>query len=162
MALAISSLPVPLSPLINTVEREGATCVTRSSSVSISSLFARPDSPVSALETPFPSPVSSSSRPSLISDSSSMTRMEPLDMNCFPGGGQLNVEGRALARCRAHVNLSCVFFDDAVAYGKSEARAPPVALGGEEGIKDAANVFPRNPRAGVRDVHRDASVVGGL
>ena len=31
MALAISSLPVPLSPVIKTVEREGATCVTRSS-----------------------------------------------------------------------------------------------------------------------------------
>src|SRR5260370_38555238 len=96
----------------------------------------------------------------MISDSSSMSRMEPLDMNCFPGGGQLNVEGRALARCRAHVNLSRVFFDDAVAYGKSEARAPAVALGGEEGIKDAVNVFPPNPRAGVRDFHLETSLLG--
>ena len=39
MALAMSSLPVPLSPLISMVEREGATWVTRSSSVSILSLL---------------------------------------------------------------------------------------------------------------------------
>ena len=39
MALAISSLPVPLSPLISTVERDGATCVTRSNSASILSLL---------------------------------------------------------------------------------------------------------------------------
>ena len=39
MALAISSLPVPLSPVISTVERDGATCVTRSSTASIFSLL---------------------------------------------------------------------------------------------------------------------------
>jgi len=39
MALAMSSLPVPLSPLISTVEREGATWVIRSTSVSIFSLL---------------------------------------------------------------------------------------------------------------------------
>ena len=39
MALAITSLPVPLSPEISTVERDGATCVTRSSTVSIFSLL---------------------------------------------------------------------------------------------------------------------------
>ena len=38
MALAMSSLPVPLSPLISTVEREGATCATRSRTASMRSL----------------------------------------------------------------------------------------------------------------------------
>ena len=39
MALATSSLPVPLSPEISTVERDGATCATRSSTASIFSLL---------------------------------------------------------------------------------------------------------------------------
>jgi hypothetical protein len=39
MALAISSFPVPLSPWIKTVEREGATCATRSKTFSIISLL---------------------------------------------------------------------------------------------------------------------------
>jgi len=39
IAFAISSLPVPLSPLTSTVERDGATWATRSRSVSILSLF---------------------------------------------------------------------------------------------------------------------------
>ena len=38
MALAISSLPVPLSPEISTVDREGATWVTRSNNASMFSL----------------------------------------------------------------------------------------------------------------------------
>ena len=39
MALAISSLPVPLSPCISTVERLGATCATRSKIFSMGSLL---------------------------------------------------------------------------------------------------------------------------
>ena len=39
MALAISSLPVPLSPWISTVDRLGATCATRSKIFSIGSLL---------------------------------------------------------------------------------------------------------------------------
>ena len=39
MALAISSLPVPVSPVIRMVERLGATCATRSSMRTMRSLL---------------------------------------------------------------------------------------------------------------------------
>src|ERR1700682_930267 len=126
-----------------------------------SSSLARPDSPVPALETPEPSLVSSSSRPSRISDSSSITRIEPLGMDCFPERGELNVEGCALSGGRAYIDLSCMLFDYTVAHGQAQACAAAVGFGGEEGIEDARNVLAGNAGAGVGDFNFDAAIVGG-
>jgi len=43
-----------------------------------------------------------------------------LDMDCFLDRGELDVERRALARGRAHINLSGMLFDNAVTHGKTE------------------------------------------
>src|ERR1700739_4089743 len=105
--------------------------------------------------------LSRSSRPSRISDSSSTTRMEPLDMNRFPRGGELQPEGSALPRRRAHVQLAGMLLDDPVADQKPQAGAAARRLRGEEGIEDAIQIFARNARAGVLDFHFDRSIVRG-
>src|SRR4029077_9285534 len=102
-----------------------------------------------------------SSRPSRISDSSSTTRMEPLDMDRFLNRGELDVEGSAFARGRAHVNLSGMLLNDSVAHGETEARAATAGFRGEERIEDAVNVFARNAGASVRNFNFDAAVVCG-
>src|ERR1700739_4389559 len=100
-----------------------------------------PDSAFSALDVTYPSVFSRSSRPSRISDSSSTTRMEPLDMNRFPRHREFQPEGGAFSRRRAHVQLAGVLLDDAVAHGKPQPSAAPGRFRGEERIEEAVHIF---------------------
>src|SRR5437667_12599227 len=88
--------------------------------------------------------------------------MEPLDMGGFPGRGELHVERSALPGRRAHVNLSRVLLDDAVADRQAEAGAAAVGFGGEERIKDAVDVFAGNSRAGISDLDLDDAIRRGV
>src|SRR5579885_2881676 len=126
-----------------------------------SSSLASPDSPVSALETPYPSLLSSSSRPSRISDSSSTTRMEPLGMNRFPHSGKLDMERGALSGRGTNVDFSGMFFDDAIADGEAQASAAAIGLGGEKGIEDAMNVLARDSGSRIGNFDFDGAVVRG-
>src|ERR1700674_4295894 len=124
--------------------RSGRLTSSRSRSNGFSSSRVSPASPVSALEVEYPSVVSSSSKPSRISDSSSTTRIAPLDMNRFPCDREFAPEGRAFFRRGTHVHLPGVLLDDAVAHRKSQARAAPRGFRGEERIEDAVQIFPGN------------------
>src|SRR6266852_7033531 len=124
--------------------RSGRLTSSSSKSKGRSSSLARPDSPVLALDTPYPSLVSSSSRPSRISDSSSITRIEPLGMDCFPERGKLNVEGCALSGGRTYIDFSSMFFDYTVADGQAQACAAAVRFGGEKWVENAMNVLAGN------------------
>src|SRR5258707_1177510 len=126
-----------------------------------SSSRAKPDSPVPALVTPYPSLVSSSSRPSRISDSSSITRIEPLCMDCFPERGEFNVEGCAFSWGRAYIDFSCMLLDYTVADGQTQACAAAVGFGGKERIENAMNVLARDACSCVCDFDFHAAVVGG-
>src|ERR1700676_1264293 len=141
--------------------RSGRLTSSNNKSKGCSPNFASPDSPVPALETPYPSLVSSISRPSRISDSSSTTRIEPLDMDRFPYRGELNMERSALPGCRTHIDFSGVLFDNAVAHRKTEARAAAAGFGGEERIENAVNVLAWNARAGIGNLDFDAAIVRG-
>src|ERR1700680_541286 len=138
--------------------RSGRLTSSRSRSNGFSSSRVSPASPVSALEVEYPSVVSSSSKPSRISDSSSTTRMAPLDMYRFPRSREFQPERCAFIRSRAHVNLSGVFPDDAVAYRKPQARAAAGRLRGEEGIEDAVQIFARNSGTRVGNLDFDCAV----
>src|SRR6202007_2021065 len=111
------------------------------------SSFSRPDSPVSALDTPYPSPLRRNSRPSRISDSSSTTRMEPLDMNRFPGRGEFEPEGSAFTGRGPHIDLARMFLDDSITYRKSQARAAPGRFRREERIEDPLQILAGNSGA---------------
>src|SRR4029077_6351465 len=119
----------------------------------------RPDSPVSALDTPYPSLVNSSYNPSRISDSSSTTRIAPLDMNRFPHGWKLDVKRRAFPWRRAYIYFSCVLLDDSVAHGKPQARASTTGLGCEKRIENPVNVLAWNPCSGIHYFYFHAPVV---
>src|SRR5450755_132234 len=99
--------------------------------------------------------------PSRISDSSSTTRMEPLDMDRFPYRGEFDVEGCALAGGGADINFSSVLFDYAVADRQPQAGAAPAGFGGEKRIENAMDVFARNARASVHNFHFNAPVMRG-
>src|SRR5438876_4616781 len=87
--------------------------------------------------------------------------MEPLDMSRFPGRGELHVERSALPGRRAHVNLSRVLLDDAVADRQAEPGAAAVRFGGEKRIKNAVDILAGNSRAGIRDFDFDAAILRG-
>src|SRR5208282_4532633 len=124
-----------------------------------SSSLCSPASPVTASVTSKFSEASSASSPSRISSSSSTTRIDPLGMDSFPGYGELQAEGCALARRRAHVHFARVLLDDAVAHRKAESGAPSGGLGCEEWIEDAMDMFRRNARSGVDDFDFDGAIV---
>src|SRR5262249_7842989 len=92
-------------------------------------------------------------------DSSSTTRMEPLDMDRFPDCGEFNVEGRALAGSGANVDFSSVLLNDAIADGKAQSGASPARFGGEKGIEDAMDVIARNAGTGICHFDFHAAVV---
>jgi len=70
------------------------------------------------------------------------------------------MEGCASARRRAHVYFPCVFFDDAIAHGKPEARTSACGFCGEERIENPVDVIARNSRARIDDFDFDAAIVG--
>src|SRR5271157_3121484 len=115
----------------------------------------------SALETWYPSDFSRSSRPSRISDSSSTTRIDPLDMDRFPDSRELDVEGSAPAWRRADINSTGVFFDDPVAHRQAETCAAPCRFGREKRIKNLMDVFTGNAVARVNNLYLDAAIVRG-
>src|SRR6266853_602688 len=139
--------------------RSGRLTSRRRRSNGFSPSSAKPASPVSALEVEYPSILSRSSRPSLISDSSSTTRMEPLDMNRFPSCGEFKTEGSAFALGGAHVDLSRVLLDNAVAHRKSQPRAAAGRFRGEEGVEDAMQVFVWNTGTGVGNFDLNRTIV---
>ena len=71
-------------------------------------------------------------------------------MDCFPGDREFQPERSALARRRAHVNLSRVLLDNAVADRKTQPGAPAGGLGGEEWIENAMEMLGRNARCRCR------------
>src|SRR5229473_7031348 len=87
--------------------------------------------------------------------------MEPLDMDRFLDRWKLNVEGGAFAGRRAHINLSGMFLDDAVAHGETETGSAAAGFGGEERVKDAMNMFAGNAATGIRHFDFDAAIVRG-
>src|SRR6266478_4479423 len=139
--------------------RSGKLTSSSSKSNGCSPSLPRPDSPVSALDTPYPSLVNSSSSPSRISDSSSTTRIAPLDMNRLPYRWKLDVKRRAFAGRRADIHFSRMFLDDSVAHGKSQAGASTTGLGGKKRIKNSIDVFARNSCAGVHNLNLNATVM---
>src|ERR1700676_3835958 len=139
--------------------RSGRLTSSNNKSKGCSPNFASPDSPVPALETPYPSPVSRSSSPSRISDSSSTTRIEPLDMNRFPDRGQLDVKRSAFAHRRPHIDLSGMFFNDSVTHRQPQSGSAAARLGGEKWIEYPVDVLARNPRAGIHDFYFHTSIV---
>src|SRR5437879_1103776 len=141
--------------------RSGRLTSKSSKSKGRSSSLARPDSPVPALVTPYPSLVSRSSRPSRISDSSSTTRIEPLCMDCFPERGELNVEGCAFSGGRTYIDFSCMLFDYTVADGQAQPCAAAVGFSGEKRIENAMDVLARNTCARVCNFDFDTAVVRG-
>src|SRR5579872_4996054 len=138
--------------------RSGRLTSSRTRSKGFSSSIARPASPVSALAVEYPSMFSRSSRPSRISDSSSTTRMAPLDMYRFPSHREFQPEGRALSGRGAHIHFPGVLLDDAVAHGESQAGAAPGRFRGEKGIEDAVQILARDARAAVDDLDFDGAV----
>src|SRR5208283_3057796 len=100
-----------------------------------------------------------SSRPSRISDSSSTTRIDPLDMDRFPDSRELDVEGSAPAWRRADINSTGVFFDDPVAHRQAETCAAPCRFGREKRIKNLMDVFTGNAVARVNNLYLDAAIV---
>jgi len=61
-------------------------------------------------------------QPLAVSASSSITRIEPLGMNCLPHGRKFNVEGFLSRGRRRHIDLGRLFFYDPVAHGEAQAR----------------------------------------
>src|SRR5208337_4161348 len=120
-----------------------------------------PTWPDSALETWYPSDFRRSSRPSRISDSSSTTRIEPLDMDRFPDSREFDVEGSTPAWRRANINSAGVFLDDPVAHGQAETCAAPCRLGSEKRIKNLMDVFTGDAVARVNNFNLDAAIVRG-
>src|SRR6266403_583268 len=139
--------------------RSGRLTSSNSRSNGFSSSRVSPASAVSALEVEYPSVVSSSSNPSRISNSSSTTRMAPLDMNRFPCGREFEPEGRAFVRGGAHVDFPGMLLDDAVAHRKPQARTAAGDLRGEKGIKDAVQIFMGNSGACIGDFDFNRAVV---
>src|SRR6266849_7859344 len=139
--------------------RSGRLTSSRSRSKGCSSSLVRPASPVSALSTPYPSERSRSSSPSRISASSSTTRMAPLDMDLFSEDGELETEGSAFAGRGAHIDLSGVLLDDAVADRKSQPGAAAGRLGGKERIENADQVFAGDAHPGIGDLNLDVAVL---
>src|ERR1700686_3872825 len=135
--------------------RSGRLTSSRSKSNGFSSSSVSPASPVSALEVEYPSVVSSSSKPSRISDSSSTTRIAPLDMNRFPCDREFEPEGRAFFWRGAHVDLPGVLLDNAVAHRKPQARAAPRGLRSKEGIEDTVQIFAGNAGTCIGDFDFD-------
>jgi hypothetical protein len=82
-------------------------------------------------------------------------------MDRFPDCGELDVERSAFAGRRAYFDLPGMFLDNAVTHGKAQASSAAAGFGGEEGIKDAMDVFAgyAGPRIGHFDF--DAAVVRG-
>src|SRR6267378_3808779 len=85
--------------------------------------------------------------------------MEPLDMDRCPDCGELDVERSAFAGRRAYLDLPGMFLDNAVTHGKAESGSAATSFGGEEGIKDAMDVFAGYAGAGIRHFDFDAAVV---
>src|SRR5271155_1729361 len=110
-----------------------------------------PSRAVSALATRYPSVFNKSSRPSRISDSSSTTSIEPLDMGGFPNGWEFNMERGSSAGGGSYVALAGVVLADPVAHAKAEPGAAGARLGGEKGIKNLMNVLAGNAVARIRD-----------
>src|SRR3974390_3217455 len=95
-----------------------------------------PDDAVSALATTYPSVFSMISSPSRISDSSSITRMDPLDMDRFPDCGELDMEGSAPAGCGTNIDFARMLLDDPVTYAEAESSSTAPGLGGEKRIEN--------------------------
>src|ERR1700739_670940 len=98
-----------------------------------------PDSAFSALDTRYPSVFNRSSRPSRISDSSSTTRIEPLDMDGFPDCWEFDMKRSSSTGGRPYVDLAGVFLDDPVAHATTKTGSPAAWLGREEWIKNLVN-----------------------
>src|SRR5215472_13031106 len=119
----------------------------------------RPDEAVSALATRYPSVLSRSSRPSRISDSSSMTSIDPLDMHRFPDCREFDVEGSATSGCGANINFSGMFLNDSVAHAQAETGATASRLGREKRIKNLMDVLARDSVTGIGHVDFHGAVV---
>ena len=76
----------------------------------------------------------------------------------FLGDGQLDDEGRALARLAQGRDRAAVFLDVAVAQAQAQAGAFANFLGRKKGIENAPQMFPRDARPVVLD--DDADVRG--
>src|SRR5579885_1631311 len=141
--------------------RSGRLTSSRSRSNGSRSSRARPASAVSAEPTEYPSEERRSSRPSRISASSSMTRIEPLGMNRFPYGRKLQSERGAFTRGRAHLDLARMIFDAAIAAREAQTRTTARRLGGEEWIENAGEIFALNAGSGVRYFDFHCAVIRG-
>src|SRR5262249_31110718 len=82
-----------------------------------------------------------------------------LDMDGFPDGRKLDVEGSAFSGRRAHIDFTGMFFDDSVADGEAQTGAAAAGFGGEKWIEDAMDVFAGNARAGIGNFDFHAAVV---
>src|SRR5208337_2795364 len=120
-----------------------------------------PDSAVSALETRYPSVLSKSSRPSRISDSSSMTRIDPLDTDAFPDCWEFDMERSSSTGGRSYVDLAGMFLDDPVAHAETETGSPASGLRREERIKNPMDVLAGNSVTGIHYFNFHAAVVRG-
>src|SRR5580693_4401918 len=118
-----------------------------------------PDCAVSAIETRYPSVFRRSSSPSRISASSSITRIEPLGMNCVPHGRKFNMEGSTSPGGGAHIDLAGMFFDDTITHGQTKASAAATGFGREKRVKNLMDVVAGNPVARVRHFDFHASVM---
>src|SRR6202140_1622385 len=139
--------------------RSGRLTSSNNKSKGCSPNFASPDSPVPALETPYPSPLRRSSSPSRISDSSSTTRIEPLDMNRFPDRRQLYVKRSSFTRSRPHVNLPRMFFNNSIAHRQPQSGSAPARLGSEKWVEYPVNILAPNALPGVDNFHFHTSIV---
>src|ERR1051326_1168600 len=110
--------------------------------------------------------------------SSSIIRMEPplpasvrgrvktaaSDIDCL-SHGKFQMERGSLPRLRVHADLACVFLNDSVRYGETQARATRLpltrdVLGGEEGIVNLVDVFRLNACAAVTDIYLHVVTIG--
>src|SRR5450432_1211764 len=87
--------------------------------------------------------------------------MDPLDMDRFPHGWELDMERCALAGSRADINFSGMLFDDAIGDGQAQAGAATGGFRREKRIEDAMYMFARNAGSGVGDFDFDAAIVRG-
>src|ERR1700689_3789304 len=76
-------------------------------------------------------------------------RMPASDMGGLPCHGEFEMESGSTSNLAFHLDLACMFLDDAVTHCQSKSGAPPLPLayrrlGGEEGVVDALHVFERD------------------
>src|SRR5215472_5457829 len=160
--------------------RSGNAKSSRTRSKGCSASRASPSSPVSAASTMKPSNSSKVSNDSRIAASSSIMRTEPplvaaagwrdrtaaSDIYGLPNQWEFEVKGGALPGQAFHPDFSCVFLNDPVRHGETQARAPRLTLArrdlrSEEGIVNLVDVFGSDTGARVTDGDLNPGSVGG-